>query len=454
MERYNVVNELDFVKQPIRNGDINLDNVTSITGVYNFDIVASDLLNCRLFLFGDLHVMSRNGFVDQDNGSLYLPLYLDALFKKHNDKQFDFMMELTPSEEANNLESRTDTVFKSIVKQFNVCYQGISNKAECSKEWPNVRFHNIDIRDITEGFAKNNQFFTKIRSLMDFYHMLTSIMVSIPNEKTPEHLEIFMKLIKSKFPILDEINNNGQGSYFIRLMKSDNKYRRYATVKNIEWIDMYVENNINVILSSSQIFRNMRFLEQKDFISYYEVESIVHKTRDLIFQLMIQLTDHYTFVRFMKILDYNVSNNTSNANKSRGSNIIVLEGNKHIENFKNFVKTVDPTSYFIRGSCDLEDNMFNNANQLLNEVGQFKIPNQLRVGLDSLHIIYRELVDYLLKNHNQYEKYQIDAARKIISIIEMKIRTRENTFMRVFTSNNRNRILKIQSSVIENSLVL
>ena len=447
MDKYSVINEDNFQKIPIQNGDINLSNVTSITGVHNFDILVSDKLGCKFFLFGDVHVTTSKGFNiqnDEDNKSLYLPLYLDALFKKHSDKQFDFMIELNPSDDINTEVFSSRSVILSTKKQFDVCYQGINDKVECSKEWPNVRFHNVDIRKVSDEYAQNSQYMRTVKSLTNLYRTIILTEKDFAESSNPEKAYEFFNILKSKIHILNEINNNGQGAYLVKQMKLDRKYERYNTLDDINLANKYVENSINYEFYMSDVFTNIKLLEKKDFISNYEISSILMKTRNLVFETLIYLTDYYALIRFMKILTY--------PSPGIGKNIILLEGCDHVENFKNFIKTIDPDSYYIRGSRGIEDDIYNNAVALVNQVGIIKIPKQLKLGVVMMSNIYKKLSNYMIKNINQYEQYQINAARNISSILDTRRYIMTNKDIEIL-QNPSKRVLKINSSLIEDNLI-
>lgn len=135
MNQYKIINESEFTKQDVSGIDLNLVTST-ITGPYQIDIMRSESIGCSIFLFSDIHILTNDGFVNQDEGSLYLPLYLDALFKKYPNTQFDLMLEWP---HLSKLETKyvplcTKSMMCSIAKQFENCYKGDDDKDDCNNE--------------------------------------------------------------------------------------------------------------------------------------------------------------------------------------------------------------------------------------------------------------------------------------------------------------------------------
>ena len=441
MDRFNVTDEEAFVRQPIKNGDINLDNVTSITGVYNLDIMVSDVLNCRIFLFSDLHVTSRNGFVNQDNGSLYLPLYLDALFKKHSDKQFDVMIEAPPFKNT-KIEYSSNSVIASFVKQFDTCYQGILNKSECNKEWPHVRFHNVDIRKnepheiLPEG--KDNRFRSFVYKLQSRYDYTTYLLNHINENTDQEYLNKTFENETSKYKMIDLYGIfKKKNKYIFELVSKDDKFKKYKNVPNIKKINSYITNYLKMINLTTNIFDNIITLRKQKNILYYELLCLLDKIGRVYITVLSILMDYYTFIRFMKILSHG------------GKNIILLAGAIHLDNFKNFIKTIDSTSYLIKGYCNTNDETYELAKSIINNYKNYNL--SIRIRVDILKDICNKMFNDIAESGDYYNPLlrNVYNLKKILESMYMGMN--ENHIF--CTEYPENRVFKIESSVIENSLL-
>lgn len=440
MEKYAINIEDDFIKQDIGINEINLDNVNSLTGIYKFDILASDILDCRIFLFGDMHVATKKGFVGQNNESLYLPIYLDALFKKYPEKQFDFMFEVRLDRNKTFPGINNPSVIKNTFIQFNNCYVDINDKMECNKEYPNVRFHSTDIRHIGPEYAGNNPFLEKVILLSKINYMLGDLIMELETDKSETKIDEIYNLIKQKSVILFDSYKNGKGEYFINQMKSSNKYQRYKKLNNIEATNIFIKNCINYEFATTDIFDNMEKLQARDFITYYELQSLMIKMKNFVFHVWTYLTDYYTFIRFMKTLSYG------------GKNIIMLGGYFHTENAKNFIRTIDPTSYFIYGKQEVEDNIFNSVQDLISEINykQISIPTSIR--LTKLLEVTKKILQFLTQNKNIYDPKYTKITYNLLSILENQEYIRKNK-ERICELEPHKRILQISSTIIENSLL-
>jgi len=432
MNKYQISNEYNFSKQPIQNGDIAIENVTSLTGVYNLDILKSDALNCIFFLFGDLHTLTKGTFHDANNETLYLPLYLDALFKKHSDKQFDFILEVAPYNSDQILQTdNKNSVIDSIVTQFNICYQGIDNKLECSKEWPNVRFHNVDLRVVVNKYSDYEKYtFVHIIQVLTFrFNELDKLMNDLPNDTSKENLDLTFGILENDIENMRTLLENN-GKYVFDLIHDDDKFYTYRKLDYMKKINEYIRNYMMLEYAFNKIFTSAKKLKNKKNKVYYEIFCLLGKTKQTTLNLLILFVDYYMLIRIMKILSYG------------GKNIIILEGENHIKNVKNFIKTIDSDSKFIVGNCEVDDFLYDGLKKLIKSDNNINMPN-IRLNLRHANMMCEYWLNKEINSaqvHNMqtllasYDSVNID---KIIRILS-------------FPSG---RIIKIKSSIIENNLI-
>jgi len=441
MDKFFITNEENFTKQDVSN--INLDLVTSLTGLYDIDIIKSELLNCNLILLNDVHILSKSGFVGQDSGSLYIPLYMDALFKKYPNKQFDVMLEFAPTKDEIFYES-WETVMGSVVKQFSVCYKGISNKLKCSEEWPNVRFHNVDIRQMYED-TSDRPFLEFIKYILIMEDHIIDFHKKLNYDKSQLNIdETFNLIVKMLDKFIYYNDKYGLSSYIIQKMYSDNKFKKYKSIKNIDMINSFTKNQIEFIIIDSDIFNKIKLLQQKNRIFIYELLMLCNYIRNMLFTLEAVLMDHYAFIRFLKILEYG------------GSNIIYLAGGEHIKNFKNFIQTGDHNVTYIRGTSEFDDSYYDLFNQFrkmlrFRKVRGHKVNLNIRMTKKHIKIISEIMLSDLLENVDYNNFKTVKLLRNFIKIIDSQIETNDNQIMYIFNNPNK-RILNFLSSEIEQIL--
>lgn len=435
MQRYRIEDEAKFTKQDVNH--LNLGIVNSITGVYNFEIM--DCYGCKLFLFGDSHTVTNNGFIGQNNRSLYLPLYLDALFKKYPRTQFDVMLEAPISELGISSYNFLDSVIFSIIKQFNVCYKGISNKVECSKEWPNVRFHNTDIRGILD--AKNNYNFINYLQRIQYYENYFNNMINelSANNKDNEQLEHIFDLIVNNYMYslyLGDLDNYVDNIF--ELMRTDKKFSKYQNIEILPVIEDFTRDQLNNLIISYEFDKIIDNINKVPIITTDMIIDLLKKLLDLFLDIGVYLMDYYSFIRFEKIKKYG------------GRNIIIIEGDIHIQNFKNFARTLDPEATMILGTEYIYDNVYEWYYYILDYVNYENVND--RIKLDP-----RFMYNTLIKISTKYDISTWDADllthfNNIIILLE-NIINEDNQKKLYCLHNPESRIFKISSSEIENLLL-
>lgn len=355
MEQYRIIDELRFQKQNTQNIDINL--VNRIDGLPYFYNLKSDYFRCNFLLFGDLHKVTKKGFGNDNGDSLYLPLYLDALFKKYPNKRFDLLTESDYLKDENRQTSAySNSVIENVEKQFASCYKNIYNKTPCNEEYPNLNVHLIDIRGISVTnkiiqHSDNNENQKKLKTLNEIGKNLSywinneeriiirfeigletceslknnnDILICYKSDVLPyilEHLEKYesRKYSDIIFEALEDIN------------RGDNKFYRYRDLPGYVELRKYIDNMLNmlnVIYNPIKLVRKL--IERNSNPSKLEIMNILENISTLMFHSGAILTDYYTIIRMLKI----------KKNRSR-SNIIMVAGQAHIEVIFNYIKYID-----------------------------------------------------------------------------------------------------------------
>lgn len=436
------MNESTFIKQHISTQNIN--GITTITGTNKIEILSSDKLKCKLFLIEDIHAFTRNGFRSPfsfddslSNSELYLPLYLDALFKKHADKHFEVMIELFPSK-LKNIKS----VVGSITKQFDVCYQyDEGNLLECTKEWPNVRFHNIDIRTVNgEGTSNYIKLVHLLYSMEGFiFALLNDVKINNFDDNIKTNLKNMIQ------PIKDLCKKSNLGEYIINLANNDSKLnlREYKNTK----ANSFVKNSINFDTACVDINGIIKKLNNKiknnNAINIHEFISLALKIQEFSKTLATIMVDYYTFITFIVALQ---RRNTEN----QITNFVIVGEYRHLNNMKNFVRMLDNNANWVRGSYELSDEYYNRFIDIITSTGYNKFKTNNRLGINQMIYVLRQVITNLISNGNTD---LIVVINKLISELHT-IRTNKLESTTRYYEHPENRIVRISSSVIENALGL
>ena len=356
MDKYEIINESNFTKTDMRN--IDLSQVEQINGLPYLDILSSLFFNSTIILFGDVHLITKKGFVGDTNKSLYLPLYLDALFKKYPRKQFDLITE-TPYNKNENyiMKGSNSGILGNIVKQFIGCYRNIYDKTDCITEYPNLRVHMTDIRKIQPSIvnkltSSDNE--DKLNSFKNLgaklepwinYDWLTSISNRILDsfyldDKIEDNIgnEILLEMKR----VIDNYSKHGEfGEFMFNLLESENsKFIKYRNIEGYDKLKYYIIHQLELIYYCYNPRDNIYKLISrcKDF-DIVEINGVIKSFKRLIISTGVAIFDYYSLIRFLKIKRY------GNAN-----NIIMIAGATHIKNIRAFINYMDEDGILVRYS--------------------------------------------------------------------------------------------------------
>jgi len=454
MGDYTTYDEKTFARKNIRPNDINLDNIEHITGIKHLDILKSDALGVNFILLGDIHVISRDGLYDQaDAGKIiYLPYYLDALFKKHEDKQFDLMIESVPDDDNisldDNLKRYKDTVIKSTMIQFGVCYQGINNRSECRKEWPNVRFHEVDVRYyLAEDINKNKNAIpihaSKISNIIIQLQMINNVLFKSDETNIIAKTHMYNNLVH----IINHLQSLYRGTnnllQIMENIRNEKAYKeKYAELTYIEQINDYISNHMTYILYSHDIINQFLTLSKKKIgdISMYELKSIGSNLLEVYYKINGTLMDYNMLIKFNEILSHGCKN------------VVLLLGNYHIGSFKNFIKSIDPNSRFIRGSCELNDELYNLYKTFMNTY--YNNPFEVRHRLGTVWVVkaLQRIQKEILRAPDKCGNINTHTLLNLAELIDNESNYISEAMQKI-VSNPKLRYVQIRSELIESSLI-
>jgi len=440
MNQYKIINESEFTKQDVSGIDLNL--VTSITGPYQIDIMRSESIGCSIFLFSDIHILTNDGFVNQDEGSLYLPLYLDALFKKYPNTQFDLMLEWP---HLSKLETKyvplcTKSMMCSIAKQFENCYKGDDDKDDCNRENKNVRFHNVNSRYYSKIYYGHNvavnNFMLKLLAITNT--MQLKIINELKLDQSYENVSTKFELLKTELYKVVPKNGKMLGEYIIQKFVWDNpKYKKIDENIMIE-INKFISIQLNALLTSFDIFKTIELLNNKR-VSYYELLSLASNTHYFLNCMQTTLMDFTAIIRFAKILSYG------------SKNIIYIAGGVHIDTFKNFMAYIDKNVKLLKGFYDLDLGIYDIVQELSHHFDHLQIDFGCRIDARFLNRIVKKFVDQALKKEiPQDDITKLSAINKILTT-HMDIYSDRLSFL---AKNPHVRIVKIMLDEIEKNIIV
>jgi hypothetical protein len=372
-----------------------------LTGIVDLNMLKSTQINASIIALGDHHVCTFTGYAtDLASEQMYIIDYLDLLFRKYPDKQFDILLENDYNKEIVNEDKdfySTAGFLQNMTKKFYGCFHDSNkeNRKLCSEKYPNVRFHSVDIRKWTVSTDKNDALVNLFKSYQNV-HMIMFLdsdngdlsydpnlnnydeyKFNIPriiNAKIyKEYVGRFNKYYKFLKNILnpdvnvtvDNIINIADGNYKFRRYrqeaismipdenKSDeNTWSYYVQVRD------YIHKYLHIELQSFELSNIIDFLNK---ISDHYVETISKNLFETLLQYSRILNnlclisgsiimDYYTLLRYYKILHY------KNINDAAGKNIILMAGRNHTQIFVN---------YFYYEKSIAKSNIINNLNNNL-----------------------------------------------------------------------------------------
>lgn len=435
MDKYLVINEKEFTRIPISpdGSEINLNDVTAITGLYDLEIMLSDWFDLRFFLMSDLHNNIEEGFKEP---GLYLPIYLDALFKQNKDKQFDLLLEMPPLKKAPNFNKMNSGVFTSMYRQFKGCYASNDGGKLCSEEWPNVRFHNIDIRQISHDTEVNNFDFPLLNTTLQIYNSIKHMCFG--KLEDDQYKTKFYELLMSIIDLSEKKKSKSIGEYFISEIYKSEKYSRYKTLEHFADINASIINHMNAYTIGYDIFETCILLHKKgNNVDICEMQSFVINSLDLFRNLRSAMADLYSLLRILKIKSYG------------GKNIFVLAGNNHIRTIKSVIGSIDFYSVnFIKGSEEIEDWLYKNFVHLI-------IRKIIKIPIDTSKIIIRvELVlDILMRCvSNDINEDDATIIKKLRVALYNIVKTNERKIERIAGKHPGEKFVRIEYSLIKDNL--
>jgi hypothetical protein len=94
--------------------------------------------------------------------TIYLPDYLDEVLSELTNTSVDLFIELPYyADKSKPMPKRSSTILSNIKYLFEPCFKSLTDKYECKRLYPNVRFYAIDIRHFNElmsGFQSLSHF--------------------------------------------------------------------------------------------------------------------------------------------------------------------------------------------------------------------------------------------------------------------------------------------------------
>jgi hypothetical protein len=174
-----------------------IDEIKYIAGPVTMTILRGPKpSNKIIYLIGDVHKYTTAGFEcvkkddslmgrvweyassyiwdpDEDkNHTIYYPEYMLRLLKNNKDKQFDIFIEL-PYHHTKHGSRMVPGMIENINKLFDFCFRYLYNKEECIKNFPNARFHAMDIRKYSESLYSDGK--DNIKLLTSLIELLKNI---------------------------------------------------------------------------------------------------------------------------------------------------------------------------------------------------------------------------------------------------------------------------------------
>jgi len=132
----------------MREREIDVADIKYLAGPTYMSVMVNEKMNKRVYLVSDIHVSTPTNFdcgINDELSTIYLPDYLNKLFKENRNDVFDLFIEL-PYTFTKQIKPVYGDLIGNTAFLFGECFRNLSDKTECAKIAPNVRFHAMDIR--------------------------------------------------------------------------------------------------------------------------------------------------------------------------------------------------------------------------------------------------------------------------------------------------------------------
>lgn len=345
-------------------------NFSYLVGPVSLDILTSQ--DKTIFAFGDYHVHSKN--IEMEN-KIYLPDYLDQLFLQNSDNQFDLFIELPYS-----VNKKIDEIEFGLIEntrlKFNICFQDLMNKAECSAKYKNVRFHAIDLRfsyrinsDLTNEENQYSIYDHNSKNLLQKSGMLKQELLQLRNGDNTnkdslktKFEELYEEIISNK---TIDYSKNGLKKNYEEIFENCKKIEKYSQSDFSVVVDRYLEdyidefyekylnwiNSRNDLLGNKALYKEMfdLYLGKNHFEGVSKIfEFLVNTINNFSYYvdtIGVSLIDIYGLLRMTRCGNY----------EPPCKNLIILAGHHHVCNYiKFFVKHYDYLSIICKLCKPLE----------------------------------------------------------------------------------------------------
>ena len=252
------INEKTFVAN---NKDIILDTarLKYIVGPISLTIIFNSKYNKKIYLFGDKHVAASDNIdcasdITNDN-AIYLPDYLKYYFDKTKNIPIDLFIEL-PYQQDKFVPSMQKGMINNTRIQFEPCFKFLTDKYECNKLYPNIRYHSMDIRKYLphdNKLTNNEKFITDITLILNYIESINRLQTD-----EDSYDDLIDKAQATTTGVFNDIANDP-----------------YITNEYNELLATYYEgdpivliNNVWNFIKNNTSFNNTSLLNELDFLSH------------------------------------------------------------------------------------------------------------------------------------------------------------------------------------------
>lgn len=303
-----------------------------INGPTNFAHLSGSIngINKEIYLFFDSHLDINNQTRCESFDSIDISQYLYKLIK-NSKTELDFFLEIRQSEINKPLSNKRDIYIQEVAElfksEFIVEKINNRNKVKYSKSNPNVRLHNLDIRDHFDLFY-----------IMDIiqYDIPKAFDLLFKNIGTQEdNIKTLFKHIKNIEKTLGKLYSNYMRMYENKLKiyeKTDGQiYYLNKVVRNYENVNL--KKNINTFLSEHFINiygkLNSSTINIRNYLNDYNMShnDNIKKNLQILYDSSVDIYSLFVDVYLLRrILD-----------KNYVTNCIVYSGSQHSANYMYFL---------------------------------------------------------------------------------------------------------------------
>ena len=284
----------------MRQDTVKINDIKYVAGPKKSALLYNKDTSQYIYLIGEQHFTNMKSYdCGNESGSdtTYATTFINSLIKENKDDFFDVFIELPFYSEPGKGNKYFEKTFRGMASiignagyMFNICFDNRNDRVQCSKEYPNARFHTMDFR---LGYTFEGRKFTALDASLEGIQLI-SCWMSYYDELEKKCMEFN--------PSFEKLSLSSLKPHILNFVKKANHI--YDVIKKFKLkMQHIIENNIKSPEIKSAL-DYMNFIEDVGtYIGYLndarDIEEVREDLKKLIYYLKWSL---YKIEPFISIL--------------------------------------------------------------------------------------------------------------------------------------------------------